>query len=52
MHDLDLTSQCHFRSKLIVPNERAYVTSYPLVIVHLAVSASLSKLQCSDKSDG
>ena len=45
MHDLDLTSAGHSRSKLIVPNERAYMTSYSLLEVSLAVSASISKLE-------
>ena len=32
MHDLDLTSQGHFRSRLVVPNESPYMTSYPSII--------------------
>ena len=43
MHDLHLTSPGHSISKLIVPNEREYVTFYPLIIISLVVSASVPR---------
>ena len=44
LHDLDLTSPGHSMSKLIVPNERAYMTSCLSLIIALAVSTSVSRL--------
>ena len=43
IHDLDLTSSAHSRSTTMVPNKRPYLTSYPLLIINLAVSARVSK---------
>ena len=45
MHDLDLTSVDHSRSKQMPPNERPYMTSYPSLVIGLAVSARVSKLR-------
>ena len=45
MPDLDLTSPSQSRSKLIVPNQRAYMTSYPSLVISLTVSSSVTKLQ-------
>ena len=48
MSDLDLTSPGHSRSKQMPPNERPYMTSYPSLIINLAVSARGSKLRPSE----
>ena len=48
MLDLDLTSPGQSRSKGMLPNERPCMTSYPSLIINLAVSASVSKLWPSE----
>ena len=48
MLDLDLTSPGHSRSKQMPPNERPYMTSNPSLIIHLAVSARVTKLRPSE----
>ena len=48
MPDLDLTSPGQSRSKLIAPNESAYMTSYTSSLINLAVSARVTKLQPSE----
>ena len=50
MLDLDLTSPGHSRSKQMSPNERPYMymPSYRSLIIHLAISARVSKLRPSE----
>ena len=48
MLDLDLASAGHSRSKQMSSNERPYMTSYPSLLINLAVSARVSKLGPSE----
>ena len=48
MRDLALTSPGHSTSNPIAPCERASMTSYSTLIVTMALSASVSKLQPSE----
>ena len=44
MNNLSLTLQGHLRSKVMIPNERSYMSSYMYTIVTLSISCTLLML--------
>ena len=43
--DLDLTFQGHPRSKVMVPNERSYMTSYMLSMITLCLGCMVCEIE-------